>query len=68
MTNRLMNRLAKDWLADWIQKRLEAENRHLFAQVEQLKQEVDRLNAYIDGLEKGIRGQKKILLQMGGKE
>lgn len=45
---------------------LEAENRRLRAKVLALEEKNARLSAYLDGLETGIRAQKKIVIY--GKE
>ena len=64
-----MNRLNKwlsRWLPDWTAEQLEAENRHLTERVRELKAENARLNAYLDGLEGGLRAQRRVIVQTGG--
>ena len=67
-----MNRLNKwlnRWLPDWAAEQLEAENRRLEARVKELKAENARLNAYLDGLEVGLRAQRRVIVQtVGGSE
>lgn len=60
--------LAKKCLPEWIQLRLERENSHLVDKVLKLQQEIDRLNAYIDGMEQGMKLRPKIFVQTGGNE
>ena len=64
-----MNRLNKwlsRWLPDWAAEQLEGENRRLEARVKELKAENARLNAYLDGLEVGLRAQRRVIVQTGG--
>ena len=66
-----MNRLNKwlsRWLPDWAAEQLEAENRRLAERVRELKGENARLHAYLDGLEVGLRAQRRVIVQTGGKE
>lgn len=64
-----MNRLNKwlsRWLPDWAAEQLEAENRRLTERVRELKGENARLHAYLDGLEVGLRAQRRVIVQTGG--
>lgn len=60
-----MDWLAKRYLTEWVRVKLEREIRHLVEKNEDLQQEVDRLNAYIDGMEQGMKMRTKIFLQSG---
>lgn len=44
------------------------ENEVLKAEIARLKAENDRLNAYLDGLEDGIRAQRRIIINNGVKK
>ena len=48
--------------------RLERENDHLAERIQKLQQEIERLNAYIDGMEQAMRMRAKVVVQAGGKE
>ena len=61
----------KKWLIDrflpmWAKETVLSDNRSLKRQVRLLQQENERMKAYIQGLETGIRAVKKITLQTGG--
>lgn len=61
----------KKWLIDrflpmWAKETVLSDNRSLKRQVRLLQQENERMKAYIQGLETGIRAIKKITLQTGG--
>ncbi len=60
--------LAQKYLPEWVRLRLERENTHLADKVFQLQKEVERLNAYIDGMEQGMKLRPKIFVQAGGRE
>ena len=50
----------KKWLTDrflpmWAKETVLQENRQLYRKVRQLKQQIARLEAYIDGLHRGLR-------------
>lgn len=68
MMKQWLNRLLARQLPEWVRLRLERENQHLAARVLKLQQEIDRLNAYIDGMEQGMRMRPRIYLQSGGNE
>ncbi len=63
----------KKWLTDrflpmWAKETVLSDNRQLKRQVRHLQQENERLQAYIRGLEMGIRAGKKITIQSGGSQ
>jgi peptidoglycan hydrolase CwlO-like protein len=45
-----------------------AELRTKQKEIENLKEEINRLNAYIDGLQWGIRAQRRIIINTTGEE
>ena len=61
----------KRWLIDTFlpayakQELLEAYEKQLRRNAE-LEQEIERLSAYIDGLEAGIKAQRRIIIKAGG--
>lgn len=60
----------KRWLVNkilpvWAKEVLLTENERLFEENRRLKTENAQLNAYIDGLEAGIRAQKRITINTG---
>lgn len=62
----------KKWLVDrflpmWAKETVLSDNRNLKRQVRLLQQENERMKAYIQGLETGIRAGKKITVYAGGK-
>lgn len=61
----------KTWLLDrflpaWAQDTVYRENRDLLAQLEQRDRELERLNAYIDGLETAMRSSRQRIIIQGG--
>ncbi len=61
----------KKWLIDgflpmWAKETVLSENRQLKRQLRLLQQENERLQAYIDGLQSGLRASKKITIHTGG--
>ena len=63
----------KHWLIErilpiWARETLLSEIDSLNKKVEELKQEIMRKNAYIDGLENGIRSQRRIVINATGGE
>jgi hypothetical protein len=60
----------KRWLIErilpvWAREALMAEIERLKESNQQLTAECDRLNAYIEGLETGIRAQRRIIINNG---
>lgn len=65
-----MIRKIKRWLIErilpvWAREELMAEIERLKESNRQLAAECDRLNAYIEGLETGIRAQRRIIINNG---
>lgn len=65
-----MIRKIKRWLIErilpvWAREELMAEIERLKESNQQLAAERDRLNAYIEGLEAGIRAQRRIIINNG---
>lgn len=65
-----MIRRIKRWLIErilpvWAREELMAEIERLKESNRQLAAECDRLNAYIEGLETGIRAQRRIVINNG---
>ena len=61
----------KSWLYNtflpaWAKSDLLAANERLTAQLHEAGEENARLQAYIDGLERGIRAQRKIIINTTG--
>lgn len=57
----------KEWLINkfmpaWVKDSLYTENQALKAQNAELEKEILRLNAYISGLEVGIRAQRRVII------
>jgi hypothetical protein len=50
------------FLPAWAKDTVWAENRALRGEIDKLKGEVACLNAYIDGLEYGVRAQRRLVL------
>ena len=60
----------KRWIIDkflpaWCREALLDENRRLDARIKAQAAEIDRLNAYIDGMHDAMRHQQKITVQGG---
>ena len=60
----------KRWIIDrflpaWCRAELLDENRRLDARIKSQAAEIDRLNAYIDGMHDAMRRQQKITVQGG---
>lgn len=60
----------KQWIISmapvWAKECLQAENAKLRKENERLKAKNEALSAYIEGLENGIRAQRRIVIQTGG--
>lgn len=59
--NWLINKFLPAWAKDTVFR----ENAALKAEIEKQEQEIRRLNAYISGLENGMRAQRRIVIQNG---
>lgn len=58
----LMERFLPAWAKDSVYR----ENQKLKAELEREQREIRELNAYIDGLETGLRSMRRIVIQSGG--
>lgn len=65
MIKRLKRWLIERILPVWAREELMAEIERLKESNHQLTAECDRLNAYIEGLETGIRAQRRIVINNG---
>ena len=65
MIKRLKRWLIERILPVWAREELMAEIEKLKESNQQLAAERDRLNAYIEGLEAGIRAQRRIVINNG---
>ena len=66
-----MIRKFKVWLWEtflpiWAKESLLKENQKLAEQNKALLDELARLNAYVDGLEAGVKAQRRIIINNGG--
>ena len=65
MIKRLKRWLIERIMPVWAREELMAEIERLKESNRQLAAECDRLNAYIEGLETGIRAQRRIIINNG---
>lgn len=56
------------FLPDWARESLMEENKRLRGQFAEAKAEIGKLNAYLDGLEAGLRSQRRITINNNAKE
>lgn len=68
-----MIRKIKQWLYDrflpmWAKETVLAENRQLRKEIKELEQKNRELEAYINGLNAGIRSLRRIVINNSGKE
>ena len=63
---RLRKWLIEKFLPIYLREKLMEENAALRKRIVNLETENERLNAYIDGLENGIRVQRRIVINNGG--
>lgn len=66
-----MIRKFKAWLWEtflpiWAKESLLKENQRLTEQNKALQDELARINAYVDGLEAGVKVQRRIIINNGG--
>lgn len=64
---RLREWIRQTFLPVWAKEDLLKENRSLKEKNQELQNENARLKAYIDGLEAGIRAQRRIIINNGGR-
>ncbi len=65
MINKFKRWLYTRFLPAWCKEDLLEENRRLAAVAAERRQEIDRLNAYISGLETALRVQRHIVINTG---
>lgn len=58
--------LWQTFLPIWAKESLLKENQKLAEQNKALLDELARLNAYVDGLEAGVKAQRRIIINNGG--
>lgn len=61
----------KKWFIDsflpmWAKQTVLEDNRHLTKEIRSLRKENRQLKAYIQGLERGLRGAKRVQIYNGG--
>ena len=59
--------LLERFLPAWAKDSVYRENAALRAELDKQRQEIRELDAYIDGLETGLRAMRRIVIQNGGK-
>lgn len=65
MIKKFKNWLINNFLPIWAREQMMDENRKLTEENLKLKGHIERLNAYIDGLETGIKSQRRIVINTG---
>ena len=65
MIKRIKNWLYTRFLAVWLKETLLADNRALQREVDDLRKELAQKDAYIRGLEAGMRAQRRIVINTG---
>ena len=63
----------RSWIIDkflpaWAKDSVLEENRRLQSEIVRLQATIAERDAYIDGLERGIRSQRRIIINTGGKQ
>lgn len=66
MIRKFKNWLWLTFLPVWAKESLLKENQQLRDKNKALRAELERLNAYVDGLEAGVRAQRRIIINNGG--
>lgn len=65
---KLREYLINRFLPAWCREELLEENKKLRQKVERQAAEIDRLNAYIDGVTDALRRQPRIIVNGGGRQ
>lgn len=60
--------LINEFLPAWAKESVFEENRRLQSEIIRLRAIIAERDAYIDGLERGIRSQRRIIINTGGKQ
>lgn len=67
-----MRKRIRKWIVDmapiWAKATLQAENRELAEENQRLRDEIDRLNAYIQGLQFATRALRRITINTAGEK
>lgn len=63
MLNRIKTWLLDRFLPAWAEEAVYRENKALLARLDQRDREIERLNAYIDGLEAGLRSLRRVTIR-----
>ena len=65
MIKKFRHWLIERFMPVYLRESLLEENRRLEEQNKELKVHIEKLNAYIDGLENGIKAQRRIVINTG---
>ena len=60
--------LINEFLPAWAKDSVLEENRRLQSEIVRLQATIAERDAYIDGLERGIRNQRRIIINTGGQK
>ena len=60
--------LINEFLPAWAKDSVLEENRRLQSEIVRLQATIAERDAYIDGLERGIRSQRRIIINTGGQK
>ena len=60
--------LISEFLPAWAKDSVLEENRRLQSEIVRLQATIAERDAYIDGLERGIRSQRRIIINTGGNQ
>lgn len=60
--------LINEFLPAWAKDSVFEENRRLQSEITRLRAIIAERDAYIDGLERGIRSQRRIIINTGGNQ
>lgn len=66
MIRKFKNWLWTTFLPVWAKESLLKENQTLHEKNKALQDELDRLHAYVEGLEAGVRSHRRIIINNGG--
>ena len=54
------------FLPEWARRQLMEENSRLTRELDEARREIDRLESYIEGMQDGLRRQRKIIINSKG--
>lgn len=66
MIKRFYTWLRLRFLPEWARRRLMEENQRLVRQLAELRQENQRLESYIEGMQDGLRRQRRVIIYNQG--